>query len=251
MPTNLENEGEIEMKKRCVITVVLLMGALFLFGCGSGSTDTKPLQQEVALVETIAENEMMSEGTNVALAETILENEMMCEGTKIAISTKTYKTFQGLSLDMSIEGLIDKITREGMVEIAPMKAGALETEKTKYAFDEEKDLADVEFEIWEDTVIAVKYTVRIGLEDTGFTADKKLYDHLLEKIKSGEISTLEQLEKEIGKGYVILKDYRKFKNLESGTKTVYRWPDAGTYHIEASVDEEGNLIGSVKGSVRK
>jgi hypothetical protein len=173
------------------------------------------------------------------------------EGTKVAVSTKTYEVFEKLGLQQSYDEILSVVTEAGMTEKEPLKEGALETQRSKYALESDSQYAYLEFEVWNGEVITIKYTVQMDIQDTGFKAERALYDELVGKVESKQISSLEQLEKEIGKGYMIQKEYKKFKDLSSGEKYTYRWADTGIYYIEATVDESGNIIGSLMGSIRK
>lgn len=221
------------MKRMLALISILSIVSIFSVGCGS---DNKQGEEPA--------------GDNQATEEAVQEDKTS-EGTKVAMSTKTYEIFEGLSIGQSYEELSEKVKGLGMVEKEPLKEGALGTQRGKYALDADSQYTYLDVEVLDGAVIAIGYTVQLDLEDTGFKAERALYDDLTGKVESKQITTLGQIEKEIGEGYLIKKEYKIFKDTSSGDKKTYRWADSGSYYIEVSVDESGNIIGSPMGSIRK
>lgn len=222
------------MKRLVSVISIILATVILPVGCGSETPEDKG---------NVSEQQVMN--------EEIVGPDNTSEGTKVAISTETYKIFKNLNLGKSYEEIVSEVTELGMVEKEPLKEGVLETERAEYKLENDSENAYLTFEVSEGQVISMVYTVQMDIEDTGFRAERSLYDELVAKVEGGEVTTLEQLEDEIGQGYMIRREFKKFKDASSGEKFTYRWKDKGTYYVEVTTDENGEILGSLKGSIRK
>lgn len=239
------------MRKYYLFIALMLVTLMFaVIGCGSDSAEPtpepevtdEPAAEEVedpAVEEPVAEEPVEEEATG----EDLLSGLSNSKSAEICTAYKAYDAFMGIQLGLSQDAVIGGLNTLGMIEVNPMEDTTSGTQRTRYAYEDEKNEAYFDIDFYEGVLVKKMYHIPFSLNlDTGFAPTKGIYNALHELMKAGTVNNLADVEAIFGPAYLFAEAYADKANPDAGLDVTYRWR-GGTHNIDIFTDETDALKG--------
>ncbi len=248
------------MRKYYLFIALLLVTLMFaVIGCGSDSAEPTP---EPAVTDEPAAEGEDPEGEDPEVEEPVEEEPVEEEAAggdllsglagnksaEICTAYKAYDAFMGIDLGLNQDDIIAGLNTLGMIEVNPMEDTTSGTQKTRYAYEDEKKEAYFDIEFFEGVLVKKMYHIPFSLKlETGFAPTKGIYNALHDLMKAGTVNNLADVEAIFGPAYLFSEAYSDNANPEAGLNVTYRWR-GGTHNIDIYTDETDTLRGFKIGS---
>lgn len=244
------------MRKYYLFIALLLVTLMFtVIGCGSDSAEPTPEPEvtdepaaeevEEPAVEEPVEEETVEEET---AGEDILSGLADNKSAEICTAYKAYDAFMGIDLGLNQDDIITGLNTLGMIEIEPLEDSGAGTQRTRYAFEDEKNEAYFDIDFYEGVLVKKMYHISFSLKlETGFAPTKGIYNALHDLMKAGTVNNLADVEAIFGPAYLFSEAFADKANPEAGLDVTYRWR-GGTHNIDIFTDETDTLKGYKIGS---
>ncbi|MEN6348736.1 MAG: hypothetical protein ABFD08_04970 [Syntrophomonas sp.] len=230
------------MKKTILVLVVVVMMVSLVAGCNSGTSSVSQQPKQ----ETLAKPEPA---------------ESLNKSAEIYTNFKEYVPFTKLSVGMRLQEVQKILTDGGLVASSELTSTGKEGDRVcTYTANKANPQASIRIQVNKDDILINRGfggIVPKGTE-TGFNPTKADYKAVADKIESGSLKTVTDVEAIFGKAYLSEEKYEKPtsttpdpKKVDDGKKKIirnYRWYGSDCW-VEILTDETGAFTSYKIGAV--